>query len=177
MNKPLAAMAVAALVTLAGCETPTPYQAAAPGAQTGGGYSETRLEQDRWRVEFKGNTETPRETVETYLLYRAAELTAAQGYDWFEAVERKTDSKDEVLFTGGPWGYGPSWRFYGGWGPRRWGPPYGDPFWDAQTIREFDATAEIVMGHGPKPPGDKHAYDAHDVLSSLAGKIVKPSTK
>ena len=31
------------------------------------------------------------------------------------------------------------------------------------------------MHHGPKPADDKHAFDARQVLSNLANKIVKPS--
>jgi len=70
-------IAAAALVLaggLAGCETATPYQPLKPGSSAGG-YSETKLEGDRWRITFAGNSMTSRETVETYLLYRAAELT------------------------------------------------------------------------------------------------------
>ena len=33
---------------------------------------------DRWKVSFSGNSLTDRNTVETYLLYRAAELTDQQ---------------------------------------------------------------------------------------------------
>jgi hypothetical protein len=125
---------------------------------------------------------TSRETVETYLLYRAAELTLAQGYDWFTTTERSTDKHSEAdvepIGPYGPWGpgWGPYWRVYGGWGWR--GGYWGDPFWgdiNVQQIERYEATAEIVMGHGPKPADDKHAFDARDVMSNLSGKIVKPS--
>src|SRR5207247_6272795 len=86
--------AAAALVLAAGlaaCATPTPYQPNLPGQQTSGGYSEIRVEPDRWRVSFAGNTLTSRETVEGYLLYRAAELTLQNGYEWFSIEDRHTD--------------------------------------------------------------------------------------
>lgn len=179
----IAALAAAALGGLTACETATPYQPLNPASASAGGYSETKIEQDRWRVTFAGNDMTSRETVETYLLYRAAELTIAQGYDWFETTERATDRHDETDVTPlgpgpyGPWGgWGPYWRVYGGWGWR--GGYWGDPFWgdiNVQNIERYEATVEIVMGHGPKPEGDKHAFDARQVLSNLAGKIVKPS--
>src|ERR1700679_1252731 len=92
----IAAAAVAALGGLAACETATPYQPLNPAAASSGGYSDTKLEQDRWRVTFAGNSMTSRETVETYLLYRAAELTVAQGYDWFETVQLQTDKHSEL---------------------------------------------------------------------------------
>ena len=178
------AVAVLAVGALSACETATPYQPLKPGAADAGGYSEVKVEQDRWRVTFNGNGMTNRDTVETYLLYRAAELTVNQGYDWFETVDRQTDKHTQTYVdpVGGPYGYGwrPYWRFYGGggFGRRGWG-GWGDPFWDepvdVQNIERYETSAEIVMHHGPKPADDKHAFDAHDVLSNLASKIVKPS--
>ena len=81
------AIVVAATLALglAGCETtPTPYQPlGAPGATVAGGFTDQRLDETHFRVTFKGNDLTSRERVQTYLLYRAAELTAGQGFDWF----------------------------------------------------------------------------------------------
>ena len=64
--------------------------------------------------------------METFLLYRAAELTASQGYDWFETEERHTDKDQRTYvdtdpFYGPGYGYGfgyfrPAWTFYGGGG-------------------------------------------------------------
>ena len=62
---------VALISLLSACVTATPYQPAEP---RGFGYSEERLDQNKYRVSFKGNSLTRRETVEDYLLYRAAEL-------------------------------------------------------------------------------------------------------
>jgi hypothetical protein len=42
------------------------------------GYSDQQIESNRFRVSFAGNSLTARETVERYLLYRAAELTVQQ---------------------------------------------------------------------------------------------------
>src|SRR5689334_3716661 len=95
MAKKSAAAAVALILAagLAACATPTPYQPRAPGSSgaSSGGYAESRIEGDRWRVSFTGNTLTSRETVESYLLYRAAELTLQQGFDGFTIVDRATD--------------------------------------------------------------------------------------
>ena len=93
----LALAAIATLGGLAACQTATPYQPLRAGDASAGGYSEVRLEQDRWRITFQGNSLTSRETVESYLLYRAAELTSAQGFDWFETVERRTDKHTEAF--------------------------------------------------------------------------------
>jgi len=65
---------VALAAGLTACATPTPYQPNIRGQAASGGYSEVRIEPDRFRVNFAGNSLTSRETVEGYLLFRAAEL-------------------------------------------------------------------------------------------------------
>ena len=183
----MALVAVAALAGMAACQTATPYQPRQAGAASAGGYSEARVEQDRWRITFQGNSLTSRETVERYLLYRAAELTQAQGFDWFEMVERKTDKHTETYAEPDPFhgrhgpgfGWRPYWRYYGGaYGWRNWDPFWGDPFWtdtiDVQTVEMYEASAEIIMRHGGKPSGDARAFDVRDVTASLGPRIVRP---
>ena len=41
-------------------------------------------EENRYRVSFAGNSATSLQTVDDYLLYRAAELTVQTGHDWFQ---------------------------------------------------------------------------------------------
>ena len=87
-----------ALAMLSACATATPYQpniAVQPGRPVPGGFSEQRIEPERYRVSFAGNSLTSRETVESYLLYRAAELTQAQGFDWFTIADRRSPDRPE----------------------------------------------------------------------------------
>jgi hypothetical protein len=188
-----AAALVGALALAAGltaCATPTPYQPNIPGQAASGGYSEVRVEPDRWRVSFQGNSLTSRETVEAYLLFRSAELTVQQGYDWFQIVDRHTDRSARSYVEPDPfydpW-YGPrfgfwrpTWRYYGrGFGWRTWDPFWGGPFWadtvDVRTVEKFEATAEIVMRHGAKPADDPRAFDAHAVIENLRPHIRYPA--
>jgi hypothetical protein len=180
----LAGLLVAA-ATLGACATATPYQPNVPGQQASGGFSETRIETDRFRVTFAGNSLTSRDTVERYLLYRAAELTVNEGYDWFALVDRSTDRTTRTYVDPRPFGpaYGywrPSWRYYGAsWGWRRWDPWYGDPFWDRQvdvrTVEKYEAGAEIVLRKGPRPADDPRAFDAREVMANLGPTIVRPT--
>ena len=79
LRKLLVAAAIVTTLATAACQSgPTPYQ---PGAGRDLGYTESRIENDRYRIAFKGNSLTDRETVENYMLYRAAELTLQNGYD------------------------------------------------------------------------------------------------
>ncbi len=82
---------------LAACATATPYQ---PAVNATGGYENQQIETNRWSIAFSGNSLTDRQTVETYLLYRAAELTKQNGYDNFEIVTRETDARTRFISTG-----------------------------------------------------------------------------
>lgn len=176
---------------LAACATPTPYQPNIRGQSTSGGYSEIRVEPNRFRVNFAGNSLTSRETVEGYLLFRAAELTVQNGYDWFAVVDRETDKQTRTYVEPDPFyrpwygSYGfwrPSWRYYGrGYGWRGWDPFWGDPFWadrvDVRTVERFEASAEIVMQKGPKPEADPRAFDARAVIENLRPRVQYPQPK
>lgn len=183
MNRTAAAVlaAIGLGLGLSACETATPYQALAPGARVSGGFSDQKLDENHYRVMFKGNSETPRATVESYLLYRAAEVTVANGFDWFEAVQRHTDKQEDAWIEpdpfygpGYPWGFfRPYWSFYGpgyGWGG--WGPYWGGA--DVHTYQRFEAMAEIALHHGPKPADNPRAMDAREVLANLGPKIQRP---
>jgi hypothetical protein len=188
------AVAVAASIALAGllsaCATATPYQPNIRGQATSGGYSEQRIETNRFRVNFAGNSLTSRETVEGYLLFRAAELTVQEGYDWFSIVDRQVDRDQRTYIDRDPFyrpwygpSYGywrPSWRYYGGgFGWRTWDPFWGDPFWadrlDVRTVEKFEASAEIVMHGGVKPAEDPRAFDARAVIANIGPRLVRPA--
>jgi len=179
------ALALSALAIASGCTTPTPYQPLGTRGAAAGGYSDQRIEANRFRVSFSGNTMTTRETVEAFLLFRAAELTTTNGYDWFVMADRDTEKKSRTTvdqpFSPGPLGYwGPSWRYRGaGFGWRGWDPYWGDPFWDRQidvrTVDRYEASAEIVMGRGPKPADNPRAFNARAVMSNLGPRIQTPS--
>jgi hypothetical protein len=61
---------------------------ATPYAQEGftGGFEVKDLGQDVYRVRFQGNGYTSKETVQTYWLYRCAELALEQGFTGFEIL-------------------------------------------------------------------------------------------
>ncbi len=171
------AFAATAVVALSGCATPTPYQASNGPVANGyhPGYSDTKLEDTRYRITFAGNDVTSRETVENYLLYHAADLTLQQGYDWFEVVKRASDEKSRVVTTyDDPFWGGMSFRYYrrgwGGWGG--WGMRDG---FDADTMdfTRYEASAEIILHKGAKTEA-ANAYDARQVKANLASKVVLP---
>lgn len=168
MRKLLLAVAAGLLTA---CATATPYQ---PAAVDRYGFEETRIENNRIRINFRGNTLTERETVETYLLYRAAELTLESGFDYFIVADR--DTERESRLTGS---YRPRFAYdYWYFSPRRGWSPFYDPFWDEPTsyreVTRYEAVAEIAMFRGPKPADNPDAFDAREVQQNLQGRIVRP---
>lgn len=184
-----------AVMLLSACATATPYQpnvSAQPGRSASGGFSEQRLEGDRFRVSFAGNSLTSRETVESYLLYRAAELTVAQGYDTFVVADRRTDQKSQAYVQTDPFynswhgsslgHFAPVWRVHGyGHGWSHWDPHMGGAFlggrMDVRTINKFEASAEIVMRRGAKAADDAAAFDARAVMENLGPRIVRSAPR
>ena len=113
----------ASLMILSACATTTPYQEASkPGGFDG--YTQTIIENDRARVSFGGNSLTERETVENYLLYRAAELAVERGFEHFTLIESDTESETRIRstagagFAGGPYGFNDPFFRYSYFNPR-----------------------------------------------------------
>ena len=190
--------AAAAVIALAGCEHATPYQPLAGGsASQSGGYADQQLEANRWSVTFSGNSLTSRQTVERYLLYRTAELTVQQRNDWFTTVDRNTERKTDYVGFDDDFGYGAGWGGYFGprWGLYRrgigwgygygasgggfggFGGPWGGGSVDLRQVSQYTATAEILMGRGPKPAGDRRAFTASALIQHLQSEIQYPDAK
>jgi hypothetical protein len=165
---------VAAMGMLAACATQTPYQPTSPSSRYG--FAETAIEANRVRITFSGNTLTERDTVETYLLYRAAESTVERGYDYFIVANRDVDEHSRLQSTGP---MRPRFAFdYWYFSPRRGWSPWYDPFWDEPSsyreVTRYEAVVEIAMFHGAKPETDPNAYNAREVQTNLQGRIVRP---
>ena len=184
-----AATCALALFTTGCAMRSTPYQPLHSASRISGGYSDLQIDESHYRVSFAGNRLTSRERVESYLLFRAAELTLLKGYDYFEIEDREVEHQIErqvrrdPLYD--PWHapyhthWRPYWRYYRqdrGW--YNWYPYYGDPFWanryDVRTIDRFEATADIRLGRGPVPEGNPRAFDARKVRDDTGPRIERP---
>lgn len=151
---------------MAACATATPYQPATEGY----GYSERKVESNRYTVTFSGNSQTPRQTVEDYLLYRAAEVTLANGYDYFVLAGQSTDADTR---------YHSSFIDHAGFGYYRWGPPYGFGVGVGTTTATttYEGSADIVMYKGDKAPDNVRAFDARQVKTNIEPRLKRPGEK
>jgi len=77
---------------LLGCATPYQYDGFT------GGYSDTQLAPDLFRVVFRGNGFTAAERVQDFALLRASELTLQRGYKFF-AITDENNSNTTSSFT------------------------------------------------------------------------------
>lgn len=173
--------ALCATLILAACATTGLYQA----RDGESGYAETQLDQTHWRVEFVGDDFTARETVESYLLYRAAELTAAHGFDWFAMPDRAVSEEVEIIVEAQrPEAYRarywqPKWRrrsrfFWTDLDPVGPMPHERERAEEAGRVWRsvhYSASADIVMGDGVPPVG---AFIAQDTIAALEPSIVRP---
>lgn len=174
-----AAIGLGALA-LAACATSTPYAPAEGG--NGYGFSEQRIEANRYRVMFRGNSSTNRETVETFLLYRAAELTLANGFDYFIVIENDTEARSSYSTSANPAFFG---RYpFGFYGPYGYAFPYyaygfgwGAPF-DSYTreITRYSAVAFVTMHRGEKPADNPQAFNAREVADNLREVALGPNS-
>lgn len=166
---------------LAACaSTSTPYGPAT--AKSPYGFTDQRIEDNRYRIVFRGNSSTTREAVETFLLYRAAELTVESGFDYFIVSEQDTETSKRYSSTANPAFFG---RYYYGYGPYCCAFPYyaygwgWSPYQD-YTTREYTrytAIAFITMHKGPKPADNPQAFDARSVMDNLRSYVIaQPSS-
>ena len=162
------ALLAAASLALTGCMTLAPYGPQA--TQDSQGYSEYRIDSQRWRVTYNG-VGAPAPVADMALL-RAADLTLDQGYDWFEVSQRFIDGRPDsagglrptlgVGYGGGRYD-GP----YGRYSSSGVGVGVGLSF---QGPSATSTTLEILMGRG-ETPGQAEAYDARGVQQSLRARF------
>lgn len=165
------AIGAAAALFLSACVTATPYQPSSGGISDYG-YSETRIEPGKYRVNFRGNSSTDRATVENYILLRAAELSSADGLGHFMVLDEDEGSTSNFNTTGFNSGFGG--RFSG-----RFNNGFGNGFGGTNTSRTrerrvFDIGVIIQGFPGKKSEEDFAAYNAEDVIANIGPIAQRP---
>jgi hypothetical protein len=162
MRRLLVSLGLAA--ALSACATaPTVYRPATSASSVG--FSEMRIEPGRYRVTFRGGPGAPVAQVADYALLRAADLTLADGYDWFRVVDRYAtqsgyDSGPRVSVGagGGNGSYGSSFGLGVGTSFNLGGGP------------SMIQSLEILMGHGSPPVGGE-VYNAAEVRRAIGPRV------
>ncbi|WEK58759.1 MAG: hypothetical protein P0Y52_04295 [Candidatus Brevundimonas phytovorans] len=154
----------ASALALSACASLAPY-----GPQQGArgqGFSEQQIESNRFRVTYNG-VGAPGPVVDR-ALFRAAQLTVDQGYDWFEVTQRWIDGRPDSAGGVRPSvSIGAGSSRYGGY--RASGVGVGLGF-DLSGPQPTSTTLEIVMGRGAKPDRPE-AYDARRVQDAIRNRL------
>jgi hypothetical protein len=160
-------VAAACALSLTACASLAPYgPQRGPGGQ---GFSEQRIESDRYRVTYNG-VGSPGPVADLALL-RAAELTLEQGYDWFEVTQRYIDGRPDSAGSVRPSvsvGFGSSSGRYGGY-------RYSGSSTGVGVGLNFSGPSptstvlEVRLGRGPQPDRGE-VYSAAEVRANLSGR-------
>jgi len=156
---------------LLGCATATPYQPVTKGL----GYAEQRLETTRYRISYTGNSATPREVVENYVMYRAAEVTLNNGYDWFLIADQVT--RADPRKSGGGTSGGVGLGIGGGSGNFGTGISISLGKILSGGSEAYDAQMDILVSKGAKPADNARAFDARQLKANLEGQIQRAKAR
>ena len=164
MKRLTLSLIVASALALGACASLAPY--GPQQAARGQGFSEQRIESNRFRVTYNGvGAPGP---VADRALFRAAQLTVDQGYDWFEVTQRWIDGRPDSAGGVRPSvSIGAGGGRYGGWSTSGVGVGLG---FDLSGPQPTSTTLEIVMGRGAKPDRPD-AYDARRVQDAIRSRL------
>jgi hypothetical protein len=144
-------------LTLSACAstTPTVY---GPADANGHGYTEQRIETDRFRVSFHSGYDMTIEATEDMALLRAAQLTQQHGGTWFVVVHRSRsgNERDPVRMQASAGHHA---------GSRRSGSSVGLGVVFDGSAGEKSAMVEILVRSGEREIGPDN-YSAADVIAN-----------
>jgi hypothetical protein len=164
------AVLLTATLGLAACQSPATYHPL--DRASGTGYTDEQLAANRYRITFTGNSVTKRQTVENYLLLRAAEVTLKSGYPAFafDARDTQADTTYHSDFVGWP-GWRGRGRYWHSWG---YGPGFG-PDMTVRATTSYEAFAEIVLLTDVQAAQDPRSLRAEDVLAHVGPTAQSPA--
>ena len=162
---------ITALLSLTACAS-SPRYVPAKNADDYGHFSR-KISENRYRVNFNGSRRTNLQDTRDYALLRAAELTLAKDYEWFQIVDRETATTEKVSHEPrAGFGYERAWyveRNCGLVGCTRSARPATYTSWRFETGRPSEThshSLEIVMGKG-EISEDGNYYDAKAVVNAI----------
>lgn len=151
-------LAVPLIVT--GCATP--YQSNG----FAGGYSETQLAPDVFRIHFRGNGYTSGERAQDFAMLRAADLCVQNGFDCFALLDERDSTSTSAISTpgysyttGSVYSYGNSATYSGH-----------TVYSPGQTILVNRPRADLLIRCFHAKPEGVYAFDASFLQKSLKQK-------
>lgn len=133
-----------------------------------GGFEETPLDANVWRVSFRGNGYTKSERAEDFALLRSAELALANGFTHFAFYDSKV-GQDVSAYTAPTTSY--TTGTVSGYGNTAYGNATTTTYGGGTTFIRKPAAVNIVVMFKEKPStANQMIYDANFICSSLGVK-------
>ena len=161
----LSAFAVLLAFGVQGC-TPTSYHATSMGT----GYSDRKLDKNRYEISYTANAMTSRQKVKHYLLYRAAEITLDTGNKKFVVLEQHPGRGRLEGVK-----YGEEGKHYEFEHHHLW---FNDPNVSQeysttryQPLSQYTATATFQSFSGAEPPVDGKVFDSRELIELLGPSV------
>lgn len=157
------------MVVLACIGCATPYQQ----ASFMGGYKDAQIDSNTASVSFRGNAFTSKQAVQLDLLYRCAQVTLQDGFDYFRIINNDTEAKHSTYLTAGHYSEATSASAMGMGNMAFGSATTTGTYYPGQvhTHTKYGSDAVIKMFKGQKPQDDPNAYDAHDVVAHLGPSL------
>lgn len=166
---------LAAFFGLTACAS-SPRYVEAKNAEDYGHFSR-KISADRYRVNFNGSRHTSLQDTRDYALLRAAELTLARDYEWFQVVDRETATTEKTGYEPrAGFGYERAWQKHTSCGLMSctsYVRPATYTTWRVDSARPTEThshSLEIVMGKG-EIPEDGNYYDARAVVDAISEQL------
>ena len=165
-------MMILTMLAFYGCASQTDYTPASN--ERGYGYTESRITENRYRVNFRGNSRTSSNDVKDMALLRAAEITLLNDYDWFRIVNQdtlqslSTSPQTQSRLSSGR-------RVYQNCGLLGCTTSVSPAYRSIEVVTQgetdsYTTTIEIVMGKG-ELSDQTSAYNATELRSNLQAKF------
>lgn len=136
-------------VLFSGCATS--YQ---PSGMTGG-YENSKLDANTHKVACSGNGFTAKSWAQNCFLYRAAELTNEEGYDYFIVVNQEDSTSESYVTNYSQYNSINTLNSY------------------TSTISKPTSSSMIKMFKGKKPENNYNAFYAKDIILNLENEVYR----
>lgn len=126
------------------------------------GYTNTQIDSNTFTVSYDGLPDTSSQTVQNYMLYRCAELTFQNGFDYFIIIDKHISARHDQNCN----------QTFDTHKDKKgnWVPPESGSM-DCEDTISYTANATIKTYKGKKPANNPFAYNANELMMYLNSQI------
>ena len=128
-----------------------------------GGFDETQLSKNVWKINFSGNAFTRQIRTQDYLMLRNAELTKENGYKYFSVIKEKSEIQTSIYSSS------PTSTTFGNYGNGSFYSTTQQSGGGITTLEKPSSENTIIMLN-EKPNNSSIIYDPEFLINSIKGK-------